>query len=65
MPPVETVPSGTGPKNQINPKEDLYTISVSTSFVQVPVMVKDPNGRRVDGLLTKISPCWKTARNKL
>ena len=50
MPPVETVPSGKVPKNQINPKEDLYTISVSTSFVQLPVMVKDPNGRRVYGL---------------
>ena len=60
MPPVETVPPGStpedtqqgpGPKNQINPKEDLYTISVTTNFVQIPVMVKDKQGRRVDGLL--------------
>src|SRR5579863_10203574 len=43
----------TGPKNQINPKDDLYKISVSTSFVQIPVMVKDADGRRVDGLLPK------------
>jgi len=60
MPPVETVPpgsvpdaatQGTGPKNQLNPKDDLYTISVTTNFVQIPVMVKDRSGRRVDGLL--------------
>jgi VWFA-related protein len=53
MPPVETIPAGSRPRNQINPKEDLYTISVSASFVMLPVMVKDPNGRRVDGLLPK------------
>jgi VWFA-related protein len=53
MPPVETVPSGTLPRNMINPKQDLYTISVPVTFVQVPVMVKDSNGRRVDGLLPK------------
>lgn len=60
MPPVQTVPPGSipeansqtsGPRNQINPKEDLYTISVTTNFVQIPVMVKDKQGRRVDGLL--------------
>jgi VWFA-related protein len=53
MPPVETVPAGSVPKNQINPKEDLYKISVSANFVQVPVLVKDADGRRVDGLLSK------------
>lgn len=59
MPPVEAVPPGsvpeassqTTPRNQINPKEDLYTISISTNLVQIPVMVKDKQGRRVDGLL--------------
>jgi VWFA-related protein len=60
MPPVETIAPGsmpdlasqaTGPRNQINPKEDLYTITVTTNFVQIPVMVKDKQGRRVDGLL--------------
>jgi len=50
--PAGPAPS-TGPKNQLNPKEDLYKISVSTSFVQIPVMVKDADGRRVDGLLPK------------
>ena len=53
MPPVETLAPGTSPRNQINPKDDLYKISVSTSFVQIPVMVKDSDGRRVDGLLPK------------
>jgi VWFA-related protein len=53
MPPVETVPAGTLPRNQINPKQDLYTISISANFVQIPVMVKDSDGRRVDGLLPK------------
>jgi VWFA-related protein len=53
MPPIQTVPAGTVPRNQIDPKEDLYKISVVTSFVQIPVMVKDKNGRRVDGLLPK------------
>jgi VWFA-related protein len=42
-----------GPRNQLNPKQDLYTISVPVNFVQIPVMVKDSNGRRVDGLLPK------------
>ena len=60
MPPVETIPPGSmpeesqqgpGPRNQINPKEDLYTISVPVNFVLLPVMVKDKQGRRVDGLL--------------
>lgn len=63
MPPVQTVPAGTpmptstqtsgGPRNQINPAENLYKFTVTTNFVQVPVMVKDSQGRRVDGLLPK------------
>jgi VWFA-related protein len=53
MPPIETVPAGSAPRNQINPKETLFTIGVSARFVQVPVTVKDPDGRRVDGLLPK------------
>ena len=60
MPPVQTIPPGTkvgpasqgstAPRNQINPREDLYTLHVTTNFVQIPVMVKS-SGRRVDGLL--------------
>jgi VWFA-related protein len=53
MPPIQTIPAGGRPRNQINPREDLYTISVSANVVQIPVMVKDSNGRRVDGLLPK------------
>jgi VWFA-related protein len=53
MPPVQTIPTGSRPRNQINPKEDLYTISVSANVVQIPVMVKDSSGRRVEGLLPK------------
>jgi len=60
MPPVETIhpgsmpeasSQGSAPKNQLNPTDDLYKISVTTNFVQIPVMVKDTQGRRVDGLL--------------
>ena len=50
MPPVETIPPGTGPRNQINPADTIYKISVPVNFVTVPVMVKDSEGRRVDGL---------------
>jgi VWFA-related protein len=53
MPPVETIPAGTTPRNQINPAEGLYTIPITVNRVEVPVMVKTPDGRRVDGLLPK------------
>jgi VWFA-related protein len=53
MPPVETVPPGSIPRNQINPKQDLYTISTTVNFVQVPVMVRYSDGRPVDGLLAR------------
>ena len=49
MPPVKTVPPGStkAPRAQ----EQLYTYVVHTNFVQIPVTVKDRDGRRVDGLL--------------
>ena len=50
MPPVKTVPPGTTPKST-RAQEDLYTYVVHTNFVQLPVTVKDSDGRRVDGLL--------------
>ena len=50
MPPVKTVPSGTTKK--ANAQDQLYTYVVHTNFVQVPVTVKDRDGRRVDGLLS-------------
>jgi len=53
MPPIQTIQPGSRPRNQLNPKEDLYTISVTTNVVQIPVLVKNSDGRRVDGLLPK------------
>jgi VWFA-related protein len=61
MPPIETVPPGTAskgqtqftgaePKNAVNPTEGLYKIVKEANYVFVPVMVKDSQGRRVDGL---------------
>jgi len=53
MPPIQTVPPGTLPRNQISAGQDLYKLVVSVNFVQIPVMVKNSDGRRVDGLLPK------------
>jgi VWFA-related protein len=61
MPPVETVPPGSvpagdetaGPKNQVNPNEPLYKLRVTTSFVQIPVMVRDGRGTPIYGLTYK------------
>jgi VWFA-related protein len=51
MPPVETIKPGSQPRNQVNPAEDLgYTIRVHSNLVLLPVMIKDSDGRRVDGL---------------
>ena len=50
MPPVRTVPPGSSAKNSAT-QEQLYTLVVHTNFVQLPVTVKDREGRRVDGLL--------------
>jgi VWFA-related protein len=61
MPPVQTVPAGSvpagdtanGPRNQVNPNEPLYKLRVTTSFVQVPVLVRDSQNRLVYGLTWK------------
>ncbi len=51
MPPVETLPEGSLPRNQL---EGVYKLPpVTVNFVQVPVMVRLPDGRPVDGLLAK------------
>src|ERR1700693_251940 len=50
MPPVRTVPPGTS-KNASGAQEQLYTYVVHANFVQLPVTVKDRDGRRVEGLL--------------
>ena len=52
MPPVTTVPPGSVPK-QTGQQEQLYRLTLSVNFVQVPVTVKDRDGRLVDGLLSK------------
>jgi len=61
MPPVQTVPPGsvppgdsaTRPRNEVNPNEPLYKLRVTTSFVQVPVLVRDSQNRLVYGLTWK------------
>jgi VWFA-related protein len=50
MPPVKTLPPGSTPR-QSNGQEPLYTLVVHSNFVQLPVTVKDRDGRMVDGLL--------------
>ncbi len=52
MPPVKTVPPGSSAKPGTGAQEQLYTLVVHTNFVQVPVTVKDRDGRMVDGLLS-------------
>ncbi len=51
-------------RNQINPTDDLYKISVTTNFVQIPVMVKDRQRRRVDGCCRRISRSWRMASRR-
>ena len=61
MPPVQTVPPGSvppgdsasRPRNEVNPNEPLYKLRVTTSFVQVPVLVRDSQNRLVYGLTWK------------
>ncbi len=50
MPPVKTVPPGTPVKPSA--QDQLYTLVVTPTFVQIPVRVKDHSGRLVDGLLS-------------
>jgi VWFA-related protein len=52
MPPVKTVPPGTTAKQTPPAQEQLYTYTIHPTFVQLPVTVKDSNGRLVDGLLS-------------
>src|SRR6202035_1533684 len=52
MPPVKTVPPGSSAKQGPSAQEQLYTFTVHPTFVQVPVTVKNKEGRMVDGLLS-------------
>lgn len=53
MSPVQTVPAGSVPVNSSDAQDQLYKLRVNVNFVQIPVMVKDSEGRLVDGLLYK------------
>jgi VWFA-related protein len=55
MPPVQTVPAGSIPRNQLSPSEQgVYTLpKVSVGQVLIPVTVKYSDGRLVEGLSPK------------
>ena len=56
MPPVETVPTGSmpaGDEPRVGSQEEPYRFKAGVNLVQIPVMVKDKQGRRVEGLLAK------------
>jgi VWFA-related protein len=50
MPPVTTLPPGTTAKPSSPGQEQLYTLVTHVTFVQVPVTVKDRQGRMVESL---------------
>jgi VWFA-related protein len=52
MPPIRTLPPGSSAKQGPSAQEQLYTFLVHPSFVQIPVTVKDHDGRMVEGLLS-------------
>ena len=52
-PGVNPMPATAPKADGSNSREDLYKISVTTNFVQVPVTVKDQDGRLVSGLVPK------------
>ena len=53
MPPIKTVPAGSVPKDKDSGQDLNYTIKVYPNLVQVPVTVKDADGRMVNGLLPR------------
>jgi len=56
MPPVETVPPGSVPaadEPQGGAQEEPYKFRTGVNLVQIPVMVKNKQGQRVEGLLAK------------
>jgi VWFA-related protein len=52
MPPVKTLPPGSSTKQGPSAQEELYRLKVVTNFVEIPVTVKNRDGRFVDGLLS-------------
>ena len=53
MPPVKTVQAGSVPKDPETGEDTGYVFRVNPTLVLVPVTVKDPNGRLVEGLQSK------------
>src|SRR5258708_29314157 len=49
MPPVETVPAGSGTAQASKGQQQLYKLVIESNFVQVPVTVKDKDGRLLYG----------------
>jgi len=52
-PGVKTMPAASAKNDGSNTREDIYKISTTTNFVQIPVTVKDQDGRLVNGLVPK------------
>jgi len=52
MPPAKTVPPGSSTKQSSNAQDQLYTLVIHPTFVQVPVTVKNREGRMVEGLMS-------------
>ena len=48
---IKTIPSGTSGSGPGNDFDQLFTLSKDVNFISVPVAVKDPEGKMVDGLL--------------
>jgi len=53
MPPIKTVPAGSVPKDKETGEDLNFTIRSYPNLVQVPVTVKDSDGRMVNGLQPK------------
>jgi len=50
---IKTVPAGKATAAPGNDFDELFRLSVNVNFISVPVTVKDPEGRMVDGLLAQ------------
>lgn len=50
---IKTVPTGKASSAPGNDFDELFKLEVNVNFISVPVTVKDPQGRMVDGLLAQ------------
>jgi len=50
---IKTVPATKGSNAPGNDFDELFTLSKDVNFISVPVTVKDPEGKMVDGLLAQ------------